>query len=321
MKKFTVDDKDINWNSPNKTKKQKELLRARGKILNMRQNYPLDLKIKMAQTRIRAVMNKYGVNNCYVAFSGGKDSTVLSHMITKMGYKPEHVYSNTRLEYPECLKFSKEWCRKKRVKLTFVMPDKMPFEVWKKHGYPMFSKEIADILERIRRKQSVSNKKMKKVKSYLKYKNLNISSKCCYYLKKKPMKDWQKKSGKKVAFMGIRAKESQMRRTVWVRKGCIYETPTQVVCHPMIFFTKDDIEKYAKRYRIKFADIYYKGFERNGCYSCGFGCHLAKEGEHNNFTLLKEYNPSLWENVMKKWGYRNMCKKCDIKIELKDLNK
>jgi 3'-phosphoadenosine 5'-phosphosulfate sulfotransferase (PAPS reductase)/FAD synthetase len=275
-------------------------------------NYPLDLKIRMAKARIRAAISKYGENNCYVSFSGGKDSTVLSHLVLSMGYNLDHVYSNTRLEYPECVKFSNSWCKKHKVKLITVLPEVIPTELWSKYGYPMFSKDAAEILERIRLGHKVNPKKIKKVQHLLKYKNVKVSSKCCYFLKKKPLKEWQKRSGKRVAIMGVRAEESQMRRTVWVRKGCIYETKDQVVCNPIVFFTDKDIYDYAKKYKLKFAEIYYKGMKRNGCYCCGFGCHLAGE---NNFVKLYKYNPTLWQTVMDKWGYRDICKKCDVQIK------
>jgi len=154
-------------------------------------------------------------------------------------------------------------------------------------------------------------KKIKKIKHLLKYKDVNISGKCCYFLKKKPLKEWQIKSGKKVAIMGVGAQESRMRRTVWVRKGCVYETKDQVVCNPIIFFKQDDIKEYAKKHRIRFAEIYYKGLKRNGCYCCGFGSHMKDE---NNFVILKRLNPQLYENVMKKWGYEKICKQCDIGV-------
>lgn len=312
MKNYTFSDKSTGWNNPKKTKKQKDLLRFRGNLLNMRMNYPLEYKIMLAKRRIQAAIDKYGEEKCYISFSGGKDSTILSHLVLSMGYKLEHVYSNTRLEYPECVSFSIKWCKKNGVKLTTVYPELRPVEIWKKYGYPIFSKEISEILERVRNHNKVNPKKMKKVKSFLKYKNHKLSAKCCYYLKKKPMKDWQKISGKKVAIMGVRAEESQIRRVVWVRKGCIYETKDQVAVHPLIFFTSNDILKYAKQNKIKFADIYNKGFDRNGCYCCGFGCHLTDE---NNFVKLKKYNPVLWNNIMNHWGFEKICKKCNVKTE------
>jgi len=310
---FSISDQSTGWNNPNKTKKQKELLSSRGALLNMRMRYPLHLKIKMAERRIQAAIDKYGVDSCYIGFSGGKDSTVLSHISLKMGYKIEHVFSNTRLEYPACIEFANRWCKKNKVKLTMVLPEMRPQEVWKKFGYPMFSKEIADILERVRLHRKVNPKKLKRVSRFLKFKNVKISGKCCDYLKKKPMKKWAKESGKKVAILGTRAEESQVRRAVWVRKGCIYQRNVdEIIVNPIIIFTEKDIEDYAKKYKIRFADIYYQGMKRNGCYACGFGCHLTDE---NNFIKLKKMNPALWQNVTNHWGFGKICKKCGIIIE------
>jgi 3'-phosphoadenosine 5'-phosphosulfate sulfotransferase (PAPS reductase)/FAD synthetase len=274
--------------------------------------YPLDLKIQMAKRRISEAVNTYGASNCYVGFSGGKDSTILSHLILSMGYKIEHTFSNTRLEYPECIEFANKWCRKNKIKLNMVMPEVMPEKLWKNYVYPMFSKETADILERVRNKGDVNQKKLDRIKTFLKYKNVKISAKCCDLLKKEPMKKWAKEAGKKVAILGTRAEESQVRRTVWVRKGCIYANKERVVVTPIIFFTEKDISDYAKRYKLKFADIYYKGLKRNGCYCCGFGCHMTDE---NNFVKLKRLNPALWKNVMDKWGFRKVCKQCNTRIE------
>lgn len=312
LTRYSFDDDLIDWNSPNKTDEQKEIMRSRGHILNMRMDLDLDTKIMFAKRRIETVISKYGEDKCYVSFSGGKDSTILSHIISSMGYNLEHVFSNTRLEYPECINFARQWCKRRKVKLTLVTPQHRPLEIWKKYGYPMFSKEVAEILERVRNHDTVNPKKLKKVKSFMKYKDLHISARCCYYLKKKPLKDWQLKSGKNVAIMGVRAEESQIRRVVWIRKGCIYETKNQIAVHPIIFFRDADIYEYAKRFGIKFADIYYKGFKRNGCFCCGFGCHMVDE---NNFMKLKKLNPILWKNIMNHWGFEKICKKCDVRIE------
>lgn len=130
------------------------------------------------------------------------------------------------------------------------------------------------------------------------------------------MLSWQKENGKRVAIMGVRAEESQMRRVVWIRKGCVYESKRskQIVVNPIIFFTDKDIWDYAKMFKIKFADIYYgeNKLKRNGCYCCGFGCHMTDE---NNFVRLKKINPELWKNVMNHWGFEKICKKCNVKTE------
>lgn len=48
------------------------------------QALPLEIKIKMTQRRIRDWVKKYGEDGVYVSFSGGKDSTVLLHIVREM---------------------------------------------------------------------------------------------------------------------------------------------------------------------------------------------------------------------------------------------
>ena len=44
------------------------------------QSMPLDIKVKMSYDRIRSWYQYWG-GNVYVAFSGGKDSTALLHLV------------------------------------------------------------------------------------------------------------------------------------------------------------------------------------------------------------------------------------------------
>ena len=46
-------------------------------ILTMRQSYPLDVKITMAEMRISKFVEYYGESGVYISFSGGKDSLVV----------------------------------------------------------------------------------------------------------------------------------------------------------------------------------------------------------------------------------------------------
>ena len=69
------------------------------------QALPLEIKIKMTQRRIRDWVKKYGEDGVYVSFSGGKDSTVLLHIVREMYPDIEAVFVNTGLEYPEIQRF------------------------------------------------------------------------------------------------------------------------------------------------------------------------------------------------------------------------
>lgn len=73
------------------------------------QALPLRHKITMTQQRLRGWYDNYN-GQVYVSFSGGKDSTVLVDIITRMGYTDiPLVFVDTGLEYPEIREFVKTY--------------------------------------------------------------------------------------------------------------------------------------------------------------------------------------------------------------------
>ena len=83
------------------------------------QSLPLDRKINLTKTRLIEWYQAHD-NQCYVSFSGGKDSTVLSDITAQvcktLGRKLTLWFSDTGLEYPEVKQHVKdfaEWLRKK----------------------------------------------------------------------------------------------------------------------------------------------------------------------------------------------------------------
>ena len=77
--------------------------------LKQMQSLPLEAKIIMTQQRIRQWYD-YWEGDVYVSFSGGKDSTVLKHIVdnTPGVWDVPAVFVNTGLEYPEIQKFVKD---------------------------------------------------------------------------------------------------------------------------------------------------------------------------------------------------------------------
>lgn len=109
--------------------------------LRQLQAMPLNIKIKLTQNRIREWIREYGEDGVYVAFSGGKDSTVLLDVVRTEYPKVRGVFVNTGLEYPETVNFVKSF-----ENIDIIRP-KMNFkQVISKYGYPVFSKEVADTL-------------------------------------------------------------------------------------------------------------------------------------------------------------------------------
>ena len=117
-------------------------------LLRQLQALPLNAKVLMTQQRIREWYN-YWHGDVVISFSGGKDSTVLAHLVHDLYPDVPMVFSNTGLEYPEIQEFAR------RMGAEFVRP-KMRFdEVISKYGYPIIGKEVAEAIHYARRIVSI----------------------------------------------------------------------------------------------------------------------------------------------------------------------
>lgn len=111
---------------------------------------PLERKIQISQTRIIEWYTHYNGNVC-VAFSGGKDSTVLLHLVRTMFPDVKAVFSNTGLEYPEIRQFATS-----QPNVDVVNPSMRFDEVISTYGYPIIGKEVAEAIYYARRISSQS---------------------------------------------------------------------------------------------------------------------------------------------------------------------
>lgn len=113
-------------------------------ILRQYQSLPMRAKIGMSMNRIVEWYEHFN-GNVYVSFSGGKDSTVLAHLVHDMYPNVPLVFANTGLEFPEIQAFAR------KMGAEFIRP-KMSFsEVISKYGYPIISKENAEAIYYARR--------------------------------------------------------------------------------------------------------------------------------------------------------------------------
>ena len=298
--------------------------------LIMLQALPLEVKVRMTESRIREWVREYGTSGVYVSFSGGKDSTVLLHIVRNLYPDVEAVFVNTGLEYPEIQQFVKTFDN-----VTILRP-KMRFdEVIKIYGYPLISKEASECvgqgriaLERNDGKYTYRlnrlNGDVKQPGGYLdmsKWKPLldvdfRLSANCCSVMKKSPIKAHAKKT-RKHPIIAQMATESRLRTQKWLQYGCNGFEMKNPKSNPMSFWTEQDVLQYIKQNDIPIASVYgdivYKdesGFEyndsltndgklyttgcnRTGCIFCAFGCHL--EQEPSRFQRLKETHPRQYE--------------------------
>lgn len=107
--------------------------------LKSMQAAPLDVKVLLTKQRIREWVNEFGTDGVYVSFSGGKDSTVLLHIVREMYPSVPAVFCDTGLEYPEIREFVRTFDN-----VEWLKP-KMSFrQVIEKYGYPFISKELSE---------------------------------------------------------------------------------------------------------------------------------------------------------------------------------
>ena len=109
------------------------------------QNLPLNAKIARTLFLIKEFYDHHK-GGVYVAFSGGKDSTVLLDLCRRLYPEITTVFCNTGLEYPENCAFVKTIDN-----VTVVKPKISFTEVLGLYGYPVISKEVAKIIRRARR--------------------------------------------------------------------------------------------------------------------------------------------------------------------------
>lgn len=277
----------------------------------------MNLESKIIQTKhlIKCAVREFGLNKVYISYSGGKDSTVLSHIAKSIYPDILHLFANTTNEYPETIQHIKWEKEKNGTNIITILPMDCHGEIWtfkkvvEHYGYPMFSKRVSNAIRTYqhalseRTKHNSQNYIDRNFKKYDKYKELPISDKCCDKLKKEPLRRKAKELGLECAILGILASESYQREKDWLEHGCnVFHERKDNQSRPLSFWTDEDILEYIAKYNVKIPKLYDMGYSRNGCMYCGFGVHL--EPAHcNRYQKLKQTHPNQYTYFLNNFGH------------------
>lgn len=279
---------------------------------------PLDAKIRMSLERIRAWYEHWD-GQVYVAFSGGKDSTVLKHLVESLYPDTPSVFINTGLEYPELRRHALAQRNVVRIDPTMRFD-----EVIERYGWPVVSKEQASYVYEVRHTRSWKNYdarmcddsrenrfRLSKRWRYLLDAPFKISSECCHVMKKAPAMRYEKETGRH-PMLGVRALEGGPRARLWLRDGCNAFRLTRPHSWPIAFWTDQDVLEYLIREKLGLPSVYgdiirdedgtlrTTKLARTGCIFCAFGAYA--EPSPNRFERLKQSHPKQWDYVMNRLG-------------------
>lgn len=294
---------------------RRDFIIGRRFVLYSLRSLPLDSKVTKTKRMIQEAFDEFGKDRVYVSYSGGKDSTVLSHIAKQLYPNILHLFANTTNEYPETIHHVKWEIKNNYSNIITVIPIDSKGKVWtfkdvvEHYGYPMFSKRIANAIRTYRNAKTIQTKQNsidyinRNFKKYNKFKEMNISDKCCDKLKKDPLKRKAKELGLECAIIGILASESRQRESEWINYGCnVFHIKRDNQCRPLSFWTDKDINEYIKKNNVSISSLYEKGYTRNGCMYCGFGVHL-ENGQQNRYQRLKYTHPVQYAYLINNFDY------------------
>lgn len=286
----------------------------------LKQKQAMSLDEKEKATALKIIQwYKHWNGQVYVAFSGGKDSTVLLHQVRRIYPSVPAVFCDTGLEYPEIREFVKTVDN-----VVWLRPKKTFKEVIEKYGYPIISKEVAQKIHEIRTTKSdrlrnirlngypSGHGKLGKKWEFLLNSNIPISSNCCYCLKKQPVYSYISIS-KRNGIIATMASDSALRKLNYLRHGCNRLSGVHPNSQPMSFWVENDVWDYIHKYNVSYSSIYDMGYTNTGCMFCMFGIHLQKPP--NKFQLMRETHQKQWDYCIHKLGCGKVLDFVGVKYE------
>jgi len=231
---------------------------------------PFEKKLERSLSAIKFILERF---KTMVAWSGGKDSTVVLHLALEIKPDVLAVFHNTTNEYPETLRYVRKLAKDWKLNFIETKPKKTFWQCMNEYGFPK--------------------------KRWWKHEErgtmLGGTPRCCYWLKHEPAARIIKEKNIQAVLRGLTIEESFTRRmsimTRSMMKVVKTNVPYQVVyCDPIAFWRSDEVFDYFEKNAIPLNPV-YEFTDRIGCKVC-----TSFRGWE---TQLMRY-PVLYNMVMKK---------------------
>lgn len=215
---------------------------------------------------VQQYREKYVIEDMMVSFSGGKDSTVTSHIVNRaLGTnKVLHIFGDTTLEFPYTLEYKKRFNKNEESRGVRVLTAKNR------------EKNFENLCEIVGPPSRVMRW-------------------CCTVFKtgaiQKTISSAFKDKNNILSFQGIRRNES-VSRSKYERESRNSKISKQTVVSPIIDWIDFDVWLYILTTKIDFNDAYRLGWTRVGCWCCpnngGWSEFLAKIHMHDKYLHWHE---------------------------------
>ena len=206
-------------------------------------NWTLEEKEKESRKLLKEAIEKFGMEKVAVAWSGGKDSTTVLHLIRQEFKKViiPVVFIDTSVKFKEIYSFRDKLAKEWNLNLIIVKNE-----------------------EALKTIKIAQNKE-----------------ECCYLLKTIPLREAITSHGWQALITAVNWDEQEARKneTYFSRR----ENPPHTRIHPILHFRELDIWAYIRKYNIPYCELYHKGYRSLGCKPCTkIGAEAERAGRDKN---------------------------------------